>query len=346
MIPEEIEAMAIDFYGKLFTAQTHTEPSEVVQFVPRKVTDAMNDMMNTPFSDQEVTKALFMMHPNKVLGSDGFTARFYQKHLYLIKEDLTRAVLQFLNGGDMPELVNNTVLALIPKVKNPQELSNFRPIALCNMLYKICCKAITNRLRQIISDIIFEERTTLILGRLIMDNTLIAYESIHYLKRKKGKSRACAVKLDMAKAYDRVEWSYFRCIMLKLGFSGHWVELIMRCVESMKLSVRINGFLSEAFSPSRGIRQGDFLSHYLFLLCAEGLSSLLNHSGPQFLSKGIRVGIHAPWISHLLFPDYFLVFTQANDSGDNRLKEILLSYHKGSGQMVNMSKSAILFSSL
>jgi hypothetical protein len=130
-----------------------------------------------------------------------------------------------------------------------------------------------------------------------------------------------------------------------MGFSGHWVDLIMRCVESVLLSVRINGYLSDSFSPSRGIHQGDPLSPYLFMLCAADLSCLLKHSGPQFLSKGIRVGIHAPWISHLLFADDCLVFTQASDRGPSRLKEILSVYQKGSGQMVNMSKSAIFFGS-
>jgi hypothetical protein len=145
MIHEEIEEMTTCFYKSLFTTQDHTEPNEVVQFVPMKVTDAMNDMLNTPFSEQEVRKALFMMHPNKALGLDGFTTGLYQKHWYLIKEDVTRAVLQFLNGGDMSELVNNIVLALIPMVKNTHESTNFRPIALCNVLYKIYSHAIANR---------------------------------------------------------------------------------------------------------------------------------------------------------------------------------------------------------
>ena len=116
---------------------------------------------------------------------------------------------------------------------------------------------------------------------------LIAYECIHYLKRKKGKTAACAVKFDMAKAYDRVEWEYLRRIMLKLGFHGDFVHRIMRCVSSVSFSIKINGNLSQPFRPSRGIRQGDPISPYLFLLCSEG-SSCLRSVGPMHLSRGVQ----------------------------------------------------------
>jgi len=165
------------------------------------------------------------------------------------------------------------------------------------------------------------------------------------LKKKKGKIGACAIKLDMTKAYDRVEWSYLRCIMKKLGFADKWISLVMKCVESVSFSIKVNGNLSDFFYPSRGIRQGDPISPYLFLLCVEGLSSLLKYSGPQYLAKGIRVGIHTPWISHLLFADDCLIFTQASGRGAERLNAILEAYNKGSGQMVNRDKSAIFFSS-
>jgi hypothetical protein len=302
----------------------------------------MNELLNAPFTDMEIEKALFMMHPNKSPGPDGFTAGFYIKHWDILRTDVCAAIRTFLEGGEMPESVNCTVLVLIPKVKQPQDLTQYRPIALCNVLYKIASKVISLRLRPVLEEIVSEEQSAFVPGRLITDNVLTAYESIHYLKRKKkGKSGACAIKLDMAKAYDRVEWIYLRAIMEKLGFSEQWIDLVMKCVSTVSLSIRVNGKFSEYFRPSRGIRQGDPLFPYLFLLCSEGLSYLLKYSGPQYLSRGIRVGVHAPWLSHLLFADDCLVFVQASASGASRLHNILDQYRVGSGQLVNRNKSAV-----
>lgn len=250
---------------------------------------------------------------------------------------MTEAVLGFLNGGEMPEVINQTLLVLIPKVANPQELTQYRPISLFNVLYKICSKAMANRLRGVLDEIISEEQSAFVPGRLITDNVLIAYECIHYLRNKKGKSGACAIKLDMAKAYDRVEWQYLYAVMTALGFSEQWRNLVMKCVTTVTFSVRVNGQFSSAFKPTRGIRQGDPISPYLFLLCSEGLSCMLKEMGP-------RVGIHAPWISHLLFADDCMIFTEATGRGADRVAQILDEYHRGSGQLVNKNKSAVFYS--
>lgn len=185
---------------------------------------------------------------------------------------------------------NDTSITLIPKVRHPQSVYQYRPIALCPVLYKIAAKAITNRMRGNMDEIISEEQSTFVPGRLITDNVLVAYESVHTMKgRKKGKNYSCAVKLDMMKAYDRVEWHFLEATMIKLCFSISFARLIMKCVSSVRFSIRVNGELLPFFTPSKGLRQGDPVSPFLFLLCAEGLSSLLKFYGGNYIDRGIRV---------------------------------------------------------
>jgi len=135
---EDLERLASNFYQNLFQAQEQLEPELICQHIPRKFTPSMTAMLEEPFTEQEVEKALFQMAPNKAPGVDGFNAGFFQTHWQLVKGCVVNAVLGFLNGGEMPEEVNQTLLVLIPKVTNPQDLSQFRPISLCNVLYKIC----------------------------------------------------------------------------------------------------------------------------------------------------------------------------------------------------------------
>jgi hypothetical protein len=182
-----------------------------------------------------------MMGPNKAPGPDGLTAGFFQVHWDLIGSQVCEAVLSFLNGGDLSDDLNTTIIVLIPKCKNPVEMKQFQPISLCNVLYEICSKVLANHLRVFLDEIISEEQSAFVPGRLITDNVLIAYECTHYLKRKKGKIGVCAVKLDMAKAYDRVEWGYLEGIMTKLGFHEEFISRIMRCVTSVSSVLELMG---------------------------------------------------------------------------------------------------------
>jgi hypothetical protein len=117
----------------------------------------MCDMLERLFTEEEVESVLFQMAPNKAPGVNGFNAGFFQTHWQLVKPCVVSAVLGFLNGGELREDVNKTLLVLILKVSNPQDLSQFRPISLCNVLYKLCSKTMANRLRVILDDVIAEE---------------------------------------------------------------------------------------------------------------------------------------------------------------------------------------------
>ncbi|KAL4302640.1 hypothetical protein GQ457_10G009930 [Hibiscus cannabinus] len=182
-------------------------------------------------------------------------------------------------------------------------------------------------------------------GRAITDNILVAHEIVHTLHTSVSRSSQGAIfKLDMEKAFDRVEWPFLKAVMLRLGFAPSWVDLIMRCVSSVSSRVRVRGALSEAFRPQRGLRQGDPLSPFLFLFCTEGLSAALTAAQYEGHLPGVRASKHGPPVNHLLFADDNLVFLRSNMSEVHCLKDILSTYSIVSGQKVNFSKSTTYFS--
>jgi hypothetical protein len=153
----------------------------VLDHVPRKVTDEMNRFLCASFDESEVKNALYQMFPTKAPGADGFPAHFFLRNWDVCGDDITRIVLRVLNGDEIPTKINGTFIVLVPKVQNPISLSQFRPISLCNVIYKINSKAPANRLKRILLDIISKEQSTFVPGRIIIDNVLVAYECLHFM---------------------------------------------------------------------------------------------------------------------------------------------------------------------
>ncbi|CAL1381267.1 unnamed protein product [Linum trigynum] len=153
-----------------------------------------------------------------------------------------------------------------------------------------------------------------------------------------------AAKIDMAKAYDCVEWHFIEGVMVRMGFDRRWVDLIMNCVSTVSYSVLVNGHQSEAFIPTRGLRQGDPLSPYLFLLCAEGLLAITKAAVRDKRMHGLKPAQGALTVSHLFFADDSVFFGRATEQESGLLKQILQLYEKESGKLVNFQKSAVSFS--
>ena len=297
----EIGSIAVDYFTTLFSISNPSTIEEVIAPVKQVVCPDMNARLMAPYSAEEVKRALFQMSPSKSPGPDGMTALFFQKFWNIVGTNVTDAVLDFLNCGKMLSSINFTHIALVPKVKSPDCMPQFRPISLCNVLYKIVSKVLVNRMKVILPWVISDSQSAFVLGHMITDNVIIAFEVIHYLKNLRGgRNVQMVAKLDMSKAYDRVEWDYLKAILLKLGFHARWVMLIMECVSSATYSVLVNGEPTGYIKPSRGLRQGDPLSPYLFLICAEGLSALIRKAEHDRLIHGVAISRGGPHISHFL----------------------------------------------
>jgi hypothetical protein len=277
-------------------------------------------------------------------GPDGLPALFYHTYWDIIGQDVTRAALQILNNNEDTTPYNNTHICLIPKKPNPDHPSDFRPISLCNVILKIITKTIANILKTILPNVISPNQSAFVPGRLITDNTLLAYEIFHYFNQSTSKQGFIGIKTDMAKAYDRVEWNFLQATMETMGFPSHLTNIIMNCVTNVTFSILINGQPSQTFKPQRGLRQGDPLSPYLFILCVNVFSGLITKAQVEKKLHGVKVANGAPEISHLLFADDSLLLCRATPQEAMVIKEVIHDYQEASGQLVNMAKSEICFS--
>ena len=336
--------MIADYFNLLYKTEGCSS-EDVLTCIESSIIEDQNTMLLAPFSASEVKDALFEMHPDKSPGPDGMNPAFYQKFWHIVGKDVVHASLEFINNCTFPVGVNDTSIVLIPKNQQPETLADMRPIGLCNVLYKIISKMFANRMKSVLPSGISNAQSAFIPGRAITDNIIISAEVMQFLKRKRqGKNGSAALKIDMSKAYDRIEWKFLQDVMLKMRFAEKWVDMIMLCVSTVWYNVIRNGKEVGPIIPSRGLHQGDPLSPHLFILCAEGLSSLIRRQEKAGLIHGVKVARGAPMVSHLFFADDAFLFFRANHQEALVVKSILASYGRASGQRVNFNKSSISFS--
>ncbi|XP_031125428.1 uncharacterized protein LOC116027784 [Ipomoea triloba] len=341
---EGFHPLILSYYENIFESSGVQDMTTFPSFPPR-VSIAQNEALLLPFTAEEVKAALYSMFLDKAPGPDGMNPGFYQHFWDVVGTDVTDFVLHCLHSGSFPDSLNDANIVLIPKKNPPETVSDLRPIALCNVIYKIMAKMLANRMKSLMSVVISESQSAFIPGRLITDNILVAAEVGHYLNRKQlGQVGWAALKLDMAKAYDRMEWVFLRKMIEVLGFDAKWIDLIMLYVTTVRYNILINGACGGTIIPTRGLRQGNPLSPYLFIICAEGLSQLIQHAQNAGSVQGCRVARGAPAISHLFFVDDSLLFFKANSSEAAVVKECLHRYEILSGQAVNFHKSSVCFS--
>ena len=297
-------------------------------------------------SKEEVWEALKFMKAFKAPSPDGFQPFFFKKHWNLIGDDIWRLIKNAFETGLFDERLLETLIVLTPKIEVPTLFSHFRPISLCNVVYKLISKVLVNRLRPFIMDLVGPLQNSFIPGRSTTDNVIIAQEILHHMHSSKKKKGTMAIKVDLHKAYDSVDWGFLEQVLVSFGFPDRIRRLIMFCVSTSSLSLVWNGVRLPSFQPNRGLRQGDPISPYLFVLCMEKLSAMILEKVELGLWKPVRISRDGLGISHLLFADDLLLFTEAKMSQINLVMQVLKEFEDLSGLAVNLDKSKAMVSKM
>jgi len=302
--------------------------------------------LTEPFTFEEFKVVAFSMQAEKCSSPDGFNPGLYQHFWEMWGHEVYQAGCEWLASDTFPPHSNSTNIALIPKGDTHTSTKNWKHIALCNVVYKIMAKVLANRLKFVLDKCISVSQSAFVPERSIVDNALVAIEIIHYMKRKtKGTQGDVALKFDISKAYDRLDWEYLRGVITQMGFSPRTVKWIMLCVETVDYTVLVNGAQVGPFVPGRGLRQSDPLSPYLFIICAEGLSALIRDAESRGVINGTLICRNAPSVSHLLFADDCFLFFKVCEQEATVMKNILSTFEAASGQAINLQKSEIYCSS-
>ena len=301
--------------------------------------------LSKPFTADEVVEAVKSMGKYKAPGPDGYQLVFYQHCWDVVGSSVTKFVLEFFATGDLPRGSNDATLVLLAKVAKPERITQYRPISLCNVLFKIITKMMVIRMKQVIPKLIGPTQASFIPGRLSIDNIVIVQEAVHSMRRKKGTKGWMLLKLDLEKAYDRIRWDFLEETLEAAGFSETWRGRIMACVTNPGMSLLFNGEKTDSFMPARGLRQGDPLSPYLFVLCLERLCHQIEVAVGRKEWKPIGLSQRGPKLSHVCFADDLILFAEASVAQVRVIRKVLETFCLASGQKVSLEKSKIFFSS-
>lgn len=260
-----------------------------------------------PIQDDEIKEVLFSMPCNKGPGPDGFPMEFYNVAWSVVGKDFVTDVKSFFIYGFMPWSINATLLSLVPKTTDAEAMTDFRPVAGCYVIYKVISKILGSRLKSTLPEAIELNQCAFVEGRILLENVLLAIELVKDYHKLHLSSRA-ATQLDISKALNTVSWSFIEHTLRAMKYPDLFVTWIMRCVDTAAFSVSVNGELEGFFTSTRGIRQGCFLSPYLYVTISNVLSKLLNKAATTGL-LGYHPHCKEVNLSHLSFPDDIVIFT-------------------------------------
>ncbi|GJX92097.1 RNA-directed DNA polymerase, eukaryota [Tanacetum coccineum] len=279
---------------------------------PRSISGEQRDELEREVSIEEIKTAVWNCGTDKSPGPDGFTFDFYRQFWSTIDKDVYAAVNHFFINGDIPAGCNSSFIALIPKVPDANLVKDFRPISLIGSIYKIIAKILTNRLINVLGDIVSEK-----------------------------KQKSLIFKVDFEKAYDSVRWDFLEAVLKKFGFSNKWCNWIQFCLKSSRGSIPVNGSPTDEFQFYKGLKQGDPLSPFLFILIL--WRAFTSH--PWVVDVGLFKGInlnHSLCLSYMFYADDAIFMGQWSDGNITTLIHVLECFFHASGLKINLCKSKIM----
>ena len=339
----ETKAEAIRYFESMLGSNpTNNYPglNSMANIVNKRVSqDHFEHLASIP-NDDEIKRTLFSIHSNKAPGPDGFNAFFFKHCWNTVGPLVLNAIKEFFNTGELLKESNSTIISLIPKIPNPSAMNEFRPISCCNTVYKCISKLISNRLQAILPDLIGESQSAFIKGRKISDNVLLAQDLLRDYHKGSGQPRVAA-KVDLMKAYDTVNWEFLFDLLQVLQFPPIMIAWIKACVSSPKFSINFNGESIGYFAGARGLRQGDPLSPYLFVIIMDFLDQLMQRN----ISINPLFKYH--WkcdklkIAHLCFADDLLILFHGSAESSLTIRHTLDLFYDYTGLRANNSKSCL-----
>ncbi|KAJ0918837.1 putative RNA-directed DNA polymerase [Helianthus annuus] len=291
------------------------------------------------FGEEEIRNAIWECGSNKAPGPDGITFSLIKEYWPELKQWIMDMMKQFHKHGSIHQSCSSSFISLIPKVQDPMTFSDFRPISLIGVVNKIVSKVLANRMKKVLNGVISNSQSAFASGRNIIDGPLIVNEIVGWAKKKKKK--LFVFKADIEKAYDTVNWKFIISVLTHMGFPSKWRNWVMGILFSGRGSVIVNGAPTGEFQYKRGLRQGDPLSPFLFIVAMEALHVMMTKATSSGHFLGVKLPEENMVVTHMLFADDSIFIGEWEENNLKNLKRILRIFYLVSGLKVNPRKSQL-----
>ncbi|KAJ0535737.1 putative RNA-directed DNA polymerase [Helianthus annuus] len=304
-----------------------------------KISELEADFLIRPFTLTEIKEAVWSCDGDRAPGPDGFNFKFLKRCWNGVQNDFLALFEDFYHRAVLGPGCTSSFIALIPKSNDPMGFRDFRPISLVGCVNKVISKVLVSRLKNVVGKLVSPEQTTFLAGRCITDGPLVLNELLGWMK--KAKKKGMFFKVDIDKAYDSLNWGFLDRVLEQMNFPSLWRKWVMAVVTSARASVLINGSPTHEFICHRGLKQGDPLSPFLFVLAMEALTGCMKRACSVGLFHGLGCGNRGPVLSHLMYADDVVFLGDWSISNAKNLKRLLRCFYLVSGLRINLTKCSV-----